>query len=266
MKTHFKINEQPNKYTMFKFASGETQIELKDNYRYRERLIIEGSCQSADQIMELLLLVNAIRQQVSEIELVLKMPYIAYSRQDRPFDKQALAIQTFTQLINSCNFQTVITYDNHSDVTTALLERSFNVTKEHFLDMLDLEEYDYLVAPDAGAIKQVQILSNLYQIPMVRADKTRSLKTGDITGTEVYIEDLTDAKVLIVDDLCQGGRTFDELSKALKKKNCKTIHLYVTHGFFSNGLANMLNAGIEHFFTSESVCSILDPRVTIIKG
>jgi ribose-phosphate pyrophosphokinase len=42
---------------------------------------------------------------------------------------------------------------------------------------------------------------------------------------------------LILDDICDGGRTFSELAKQLQVQHAGDIYLYVTHGIFSQGLA-----------------------------
>ena len=48
---------------------------------------------------------------------------------------------------------------------------------------------------------------------------------------------------MIVDDTCDGGRTFIELAKVLRARNAGKIELYVTHGIFSKGLKELS----EHF-------------------
>ncbi|MCK5539077.1 MAG: ribose-phosphate pyrophosphokinase [Bacteroidales bacterium] len=258
MQANFKIHDYPDQYKIFKFASGELQLTLEETDCFYENrgITIEGSCLSSDNIFELLLLVNAIRN-LSDCDLILIMPYCAFSRQDRIQENEAFSLKVFAQLINSCNFHTVHTRDNHSDVSTALINNIINTPKQ-LTQNINLKQYDYLVAPDAGAIKQVQALSIKHQIPMLRADKTRNLKDGSITGTVVYTDTLAGKKVLIVDDLCQGGKTFEELSKSLKAKHCDTVNLFVTHGFFSNGLQLLKEAGIETFYTTNSVCKIKD--------
>lgn len=65
-------------------------------------------------------------------------------------------------------------------------------------------------------------------------NKARNVQTGEITGTEVY-GDVKDKVVLIIDDICDGGRTFIELGKVLKERGASKVILYVTHGIFSQG-------------------------------
>ena len=93
-----------------------------------------------------------------------------------------------------------------------------------------------LVAPDAGAIKKVLKVAQVTGLPMVRADKIRDVNTGAITETVVYSDHIKDKSFLIVDDICDGGRTFIELEKVLRPLTDAYVYLYVTHGIFSKGL------------------------------
>jgi len=242
-------------YDTFKFQSGEINVKLKSMFLDKDVTII-GSPQSSDEIMELLCLVDALRRK-GVINLSLVIPYVMYSRDDRVCQEgQQLGASVFASLINSCNFTSVTTYDNHSDVITALLNNCTNRGKVsilgHSIPNLS-DKYDYLVAPDAGSIKQVQELATWSRVPMLRADKTRDLLTGNITGTVVYSDDLEGKSCLIVDDICANGRTFVELAKALKAKGVGEITLYVTHLFVHKGLEELREAGISKFITTNSV-------------
>ena len=66
------------------------------------------------------------------------------------------------------------------------------------------------------------------------------METGEINGFGVYADDLGGKDGVIVDDLCDGGGTFNGLAKKLKEKNVGKLYLIVSHGIFSNGFANLL--------------------------
>ena len=274
MTPHFKIT---GGYTVSKFASGELQVTLVSLHTYEDDddIHIKGSILSSDNLMELLLLVEAIRHHNPTTPIVLNMPYCAYSRQDRRCSsKEALSSKVFAQLINSCNFYKVYTFDNHSYVSTALIDRCFDVQVAKLLttvavsNKLTISDYSYLVAPDAGALKKVQACCKATNIKLLRADKLRSLTDGAISDTIIHLPpdaSLKNTKVLIIDDICQGGRTFIELAKAIKaiEPTCE-VHLYVSHGFFDRGLDDMIAAGISHFYTTDSVCTIQHRQLTIL--
>ena len=268
MQPNFKL--KTGSYQLMQFPSGELQVTLDTKSHictYSENgenpnNTITGSILSSDNIMELLQLVDALRYNKPDISLELVMPYCAYSRQDRICNPgESFSLKVFTNLLNSCNFSRVTTYDNHSEVSTALINRCYNILVKDILgntinSILDLDQYEYFISPDAGANKKVFSCSQAFHKPMIRADKTRDVATGKILETIIYAtpEQLDNSTVLIIDDICQGGRTFEELAKAIKtiSPTC-TIHLYVTHGFFNHGFNAMKNAGISKFYTTESV-------------
>jgi len=271
MKPNFKITF--GDYTVFKFSSGEIQVTFinkMSSYLVDNCVTINGSVTSSDHIVELLQLVEAIKHSMPTVRIKLIMPYCAFSRQDRRCnDGESFSLKVFTNLLNSCNFQSVVTYDNHSDVSTALINNCYNksvadVLSNYSVD-LDLlsprkalaSKYDYFVSPDAGANKKVQSCAKRFGVPMIRADKHRDTATGKILSTKVftYPNELTCSTLLIIDDICQGGRTFVELALALKdmQPDIEEIHLFVTHGFFSNGLHDLIQAGITKFITTDSV-------------
>ena len=254
MKPAFTIQGEP--YEVFKFPTGEVQIRLTGKgHIHSKKPTITGSILSSDNLMELLQLNDAlIRAGYKEIHLV--MFYCAYSRQDRICnDGESFSLKVFTQLINSCNFASVTTWDNHSDVSTALINNCTNIHVKDLIEPVSNNEYDYLVSPDAGANKKVFALSQSTKIPMVRADKIRDTATGNIIDTQVYTtkEQIEGKRLLIVDDICAGGRTFKELAQKLKSiANCD-IDLYVTHGFFNNSvdvIDSLVDSGISdiHIF------------------
>ncbi|MNQ12726.1 ribose-phosphate pyrophosphokinase [compost metagenome] len=55
------------------------------------------------------------------------------------------------------------------------------------------------------------------------------------------LEDLAGENVLVVDDICDGGRTFTELAKVLKQYDLGSLSLYITHGIFSAGVEVLTN-------------------------
>ncbi len=94
-----------------------------------------------------------------------------------------------------------------------------------------------LVSPDAGANKKVLDFAKYWKFSeVVRADKVRNVLTGKIESTKVYSSHVSSKDFLILDDICDGGRTFIELAKELRKLTDGKIYLYVTHGIFSAGM------------------------------
>lgn len=263
-------------YSVMKFPSGEIQVKLTNDFKILDRetldnqIIVQGSILSSDHFFELAQLVDAIRHQFVIISIGLSMPYCAYSRQDRVCNEgESFSLKVFTNLINSLGFDQIQTWDNHSDVSSALLNSCHNITVHKLLATSSkyLPSYDFFISPDAGANKKVQACSKQFNVPMLRADKIRDTATGKILETILYTtpDELLGKRVLIIDDLCDGGRTFTELAKAIHiiQPSC-IVELYVTHGFFSKGINPLVESGINHIFTTNSVCTISHPNLTVL--
>ena len=127
----------------------------------------------------------------------------------------------------------------------------------------DEEDQIVLVSPDAGAYKKVFDVAKEFKIEkIITATKVRDVKTGKILRTEIPVLDQhRNLKYVIVDDICDGGRTFIELAKAIKdSRPTAEIYLIVTHGIFSAGF-DELKKYITEVYCTNSVKDINDDFV-----
>ena len=240
------LNQLP--IVSFNFPAGETHVRLPESLDFEEEMVVKANLMNGDSVMELLLTVDAVRRVKSDIKISLEIPYFPYARQDRVCNNgEALSVKVMADLINRLNCQQVTIVDPHSDVTPALLNNCVVKTQSDVIinsGLLDriIKENWALISPDAGAKKKVHQLAkrlsninNDFEPDIFYGEKTRNTQTGEITGTS-FIGDVYDRQVLIVDDICDGGRTFIELAKLLQKQQAKKIFLYITHGIFSKCL------------------------------
>ena len=259
------INKQPLPFQAKRFAGGEEHVILTATSAIAEaqnlapvHLSIFALIQSSSELMQLLLLVDALKQQFKNIaSFELELPYIPYARQDRICNAgEAFSLKIFCQLINQCGFSAVYVDDPHSDVAPALLDRCV-IRPQHEILVAHCQtepsfnafvEQAQLVSPDAGSNKKMlAVCQALHKNSFIRADKIRDVATGKISETIVY-SDVISGKVLIVDDICDGGRTFTTLAQQLKAKGAEQVGLYVTHGIFAHGKAPLVEAGIDAIF------------------
>jgi len=102
---------------------------------------------------------------------------------------------------------------------------------------VDPENFTF-ISPDAGAFKKVgDIALNLqHGGGLITATKRRDIRTGKIIRTEVPGLEDGPGPFIIMDDICDGGRTFIGIADAILKIHPDTeIYLVVTHGIFSAG-------------------------------
>jgi len=259
------LNEQP--VEVIGFPGGEMHVTIDEDVIGDENMI-RADIKSSDDIMTLHLVVDAIRRLYIDASIHLFMPYFPYSRQDRVCNEgEALSAVVMARMINNLEFDGVITVDDHSDVVAAALERHVMMPVDSVVEGFDdfiasFIQKDYVfVSPDAGANKKTLKIARQFEAEMVRADKVRDTKTGRITGTEVF-GDVEGKTCVIVDDICDGGRTFIELAKALKEKGSEEVILYVTHGIFSRGVAPLYEY-IDEIFTTDSLGNKSSEMLTV---
>lgn len=237
-------------YDSLTFSGGEEHIRLKTPHGSGP-VRIEARLWSSREIFQLLIITDALRRRgFHDIDLVL--PYVSYARQDRVCNEgEALSVKVFCDIVNSQKYRSVEIWDPHSDVTPALLDRCQVYQQKYFVAKAsNVYPNCVLVAPDAGALKKTFEAAELIQGDYISATKHRDTKTGEITKVSVpYL--MQDGKnYLIVDDICDGGRTFIEVSKAIRTQVPRAqVRLYVTHGIFSKGL-DVLKPYIDHVYTA----------------
>ena len=164
----------------------------------------------------------------------LEIHYFPYCQMDRPMDSHGFSLKYVTQIINELKFDIVEVYDPHSNVLSALLNhcKEYYPVKDFLLDETVINDgfpWDLLFYPDNGAAKKY---SELLDVKKYRfGNKKRNLDTGEIVCYEVIADkaDIEGKRILIVDDMVMGGRTFVEAAKALREMGASQVDLYVTH-------------------------------------
>lgn len=239
------INKKQAKVKIFKFPAGESGVSFTCEDAPLHTTIpgmITLKWESNDDIINLALLVDAVRREYPNIELSLNIPYFCYARQDRVCNVgESLSVKVIANIINGMNFARVFVTDPHSEVLGAVLNNMVVMDVSQKVKSALTTIYKgsgcVLVSPDAGALKKIyRYAKECNGVKVVRADKTRDTATGAITGTVVYSEHLDYQNLLVVDDILDGGGTFIPLAAELRKITTGTVNLLVTHGIFTKGV------------------------------
>lgn len=241
-------------YKHFQFGSGEGHVQVLSQVSSQVEIMFRY--QGDASLIQLFLLTDALRRQGAK-EIDVLMPYFPGARQDRICNPgEPLSVKVYADLINQQHYSKVVIFDPHSDVVGALLN-NVRIIKNHQLIQALVNELGsdvILVSPDAGSNKKIFDLSaQLGGLRVVRADKIRDVRNGAIIETEIYCDDLSGKTALIVDDICAGGRTFIELAKKLKQKNCESVVLAVSHFEGTADLKKLADSGINEIYTTNSL-------------
>jgi len=245
----------------FTFSGGEEHIRFNPiDFTATVKIEVFERLTNSSTLIQLMMAVDALKRLSNEaIPVELVIPYFPYARQDRVcVEGEALGAVVMANFINNLGFTKVTIWDAHSEVSPALLNRVINVPQIDLLKQCDelsqrlsLGELT-LISPDAGASKKTINIAETFngEPEVIQAQKIRNLKTGEIVKTEI-LGDVKGKRVLIADDICDGGRTFIELAKVLKSEGALEVSLFITHGIFSKGL-DVFEGLIDAIYTTDS--------------
>lgn len=227
---------------------------------------VDARIQNSDDVMALLMATDALRREFPLAKFRLNLPYIPYARQDRVCNAgEALSIKVFGSLINSMKYDMVGVIDPHSSVSVACIDNVRVVEQfEVFKNIKSSFREWTIVAPDQGATKKCEeFAKKVGAAGVITFSKTRELSTGKITGMKCLDSIDDNAQYLVLDDICDGGRTFIELAQCFNSGT--TLELAVTHGIFSKGF-EVVGAVYDHVYTTDSFGPILSgPTLTVIE-
>lgn len=192
-------------------------------------------------------------------DLKLIITYMPYSRMDRVEIRNAFTLKYVANFINNLNFRKVIIVQPHSDVTMALVnnsqrfDASVKLTEELMENINFNKEVDMLYYPDGSSYKNFCKYFEGYK--HIVAFKHRDFKTGEITDIKLVGDEITKgARIIMIDDLICGGRTFVEGAKKLKEMGIENCYIVTAHSeqfMFNENLFN--NSVIKGIKTTDSI-------------
>jgi ribose-phosphate pyrophosphokinase len=252
------------KYKISKFPDGQQFITLdKPQITQRMSMILLKSRLNSFKNLELIINANQCLREFGIEDINLYVPYFLGGRSDRKFGEGQTNYlkNVICPIINSQKFNKVVVMDPHSDVLEACLDNFVKIGNFELVEFAlnNINDKNItLISPDAGAFKKIFDVATKFQIEnIITATKVRDMKTGNILHTDVPgIDQHNDIKYVIIDDICDGGRTFIEIAKTIHNvRPTAKIYLVVTHGIFSAGFKELFNY-FEGIYTTNSIDDI----------
>lgn len=256
------------------FSGGERHVQLLD-FSYSEKFYIKSNIWSSDDIMDLLILSDALNRKFDNISIDVEIPYLPYARQDRVCsDGQSFSLNVFSRILSTIkSVENIYIWDAHSQVAVELtgavnIKPQYIIKSSNELVNIITDFNSVMICPDKGAVKRTNEIVSFFEKDfqpdhIVYCEKVRDPSTGQITHTDVRIDNLEGRTAIITDDICDGGYTFIKIAEQLKDKGAKEVILFVTHGIFSKGL-DVFDGLIDHIFTTNSFKHEQDNRLTVI--
>jgi ribose-phosphate pyrophosphokinase len=248
----FKTLTFPDGQPHIKIDVGSAQkLDLRTPLRIRSRV------DSPAALMLVLFIKNTLDYMEFE-HVELHISYLMAARMDRVMlDGEPFSLKVVARMLNGANFKKIKVFDPHSEVTTALIDRSFAVSNHDFVKDA-LAEYTgrfgestfCLVSPDGGALKKIHKLAQYLGVErVVECMKERDVRTGALTNFKTMTDNLDGQTCFIIDDICDGGGTFAGTAAMLKEKGAAKVILIVSHGIFSRG---PVIESVDEVFTTDS--------------
>ena len=220
-----------------RFNDQEIFVHIDENIRGEDVIIIQStSCPANDNLMELLILVDALRRG-SARSITAVMPYFGYARQDRKNRARTpITARLVANMLEAAGVSRVLTMDLHA----AQIQGFFDIPVDNMYgepliarDIVERLDRDniLIVAPDMGGVPRARGLADRLQAPLAIIDKRR-LEPGKSKVMNI-IGEVTGKDCVLIDDMVDTAGTLCNAADALINKGARSVRAYATHGVFS---------------------------------
>ncbi len=250
------LGVEPAKSTITRFQDGEIFVRIDENVRGNDVFILQPTNPPAENIMELLLLIDAAKR-ASAARVTCVMPYYGYSRQDRKDQPRvAIGAKLVANMIVTAGANRVVGLDFHQHQ----LQGFFDIPVDHlYAAPVFVSHYRrknlhdvVVVAPDVGSAKMARGFAKRLNGSLAIIDKRRPRPNqsevvnvvGEVEGRDC----------ILTDDMIDTAGTVTEASRALKELGANDIYVCATHALLSGPAVERLsNAPIKEVTVTDTV-------------
>lgn len=238
------------------FSDGELGAYFTESVRGCDVFLIQSTTPPADNIWELLLLIDAARRASAKYVTVV-VPYFGYARQDRK-DKPrvSIAAKLAANVLTSAGADRIMTCDLHA----GQIQGFFDIPVDHldgtsifypYLKGLNLDNL-IIASPDVGGTARARAYAKLLEVDMVVCDKQRK-RANEVASMQV-IGDVEGKDVVLVDDLVDTAGTMSKAATIIKEKGATSVRAIATHGVLSgNAHEKIENSALEELVVTDTI-------------
>jgi ribose-phosphate pyrophosphokinase len=220
-----------------RFADGEIFVRIDENVRGNDVFIIQPTNAPGDNIMELLLLIDAAKR-ASAARVTVVMPYYGYSRQDRKDQPRvAIGAKLLANMIVTAGANRVLGLDFHQHQLQGFFDipvdhlYAMPVFTAHYRKKAFAEGELVVVAPDVGSAKMARGFAKRLNATLAIIDKRRP--KANVSEVMNVVGEVEGMHCVLVDDMIDTAGTVSEASRALKDMGAKDIYVCATHALLS---------------------------------
>jgi ribose-phosphate pyrophosphokinase len=242
--------------TTLKFSDGEMSPSFDESVRGCDVFIIQSTFPTADNLMELLLMIDAARR-ASAHYVTAVIPYFGYSRQDRK-DRPRVGIgaKLIGNLLTAAGADRLMTIDLHAGQIQGFMDFPVdhlegNAIFVPYLKSLNLENIVF-ASPDVGGVVRTRNMAKFFNAEMVICDKHRK-RANEIASMQL-IGDVKGADVVLVDDLIDTGGTLCKAAQLIMDKGANSVRAVVTHPVLSGkAYENIANSVLTELLVTDTI-------------
>ena len=238
------------------FADGEFSVSYEESIRGRLVFLIQSTFPNSDNLMELLLMVDAAKR-ASAKSIVAVIPYFGWARQDRK-DKPRVSIgaKLIADMLSTAGISRLITMDLHADQ----IQGFFNVPVDHlyasgvFVDYMKTFNQDNLViaTPDVGGTKRASAYAKFLGCPMVICYKIR--KKANVISDMQIIGDVEGMDVLLIDDIVDTAGTMTRAADLMMQNGANSVRAIASHAVMSDPASELVdNSALTEIIFTDSI-------------
>ncbi len=239
-----------------RFSDGEISVSYDESIRGYDVFLIQSTFPNADNLMELLLMMDAARR-ASAAYVTVVLPYFGYARQDRK-DKPrvAIAAKLVANILSAAGADRLMTCDLHA----GQIQGFFDIPVDHldgaaiFVPYIKSLQLDNLIfaSPDVGGVTRTRAFAKYFAVDLVVCDKHRK-RANEIASMQL-IGDVEGANVILVDDLIDTGGTISRAAEIIMEKGAKSVRAITTHPILSGkAYDNIENSVLQELVVTDTI-------------
>lgn len=238
------------------FSDGEFEPVLDQTVRGGRVFLIASTFPPADNLLELLLMIDAAKR-ASAKNITVVIPYYGLARQDRKDQPRApIGAKLVANLLTAAGATRVMTMDLHADQ----IQGFFEIPVDHlyastiFIDYIKSLNLDNLTiaSPDMGGAKRAKNYAGHLKADVVIAYKER--KKANVVEEMFLIGDVTDRNVILIDDMIDTAGTLCKAADILLKSGAKSVRAMATHGVLSGkAYENIENSSLLEVIVTDTI-------------
>lgn len=242
------INIDHGRLTIKRFSDGELSVLLEEDVAGKEVWVLASTPPSADNLLELLLVLDVLQRNQAHIKLLI--PYFGYARQDRPMQGYAFSAEMIFKLFYTYVLKKFVIIHIHNPKLRRFIDFQDYILLDFFEPMA--QDVDCIVAPDQGARDLAQYVAQQVHKPYSVLEKKRP--EHDQVTISHMIDDVKNKKILIVDDMISTGQTAVQAAHVLHDAGARDIRVAAMHGIFSGkALETLQSSPIKKVWVSNTL-------------